>query len=182
MDFSEYSKKLKLAYDLVYRKSIHDDGSVQMRFTSPLPNQPYWTHLMNVHNLLISWGVKDYEVLLAAVLHDLVEDSDVTLDYLKKNLSPKTAKLIALVSKPNNYSKEDARIFYGNISKNKNAILIKIADRIDNLLTHKVYLKNKEELKDSILETKKYFKPMAKKVRLEKILKTVILYCEKFTE
>ena len=47
---------------------------------------PYMTHLLNVCKLVAENNCSD-EVLAAALLHDVVEDTEVTLNKLKKHLA-----------------------------------------------------------------------------------------------
>ncbi|MFW5702777.1 MAG: hypothetical protein ACOCXP_02305 [Candidatus Dojkabacteria bacterium] len=47
----------------------------EKRMLSPKPDlEPYWHHLVRVHQKLIELGEKDEDLLLAALLHDSVED------------------------------------------------------------------------------------------------------------
>lgn len=174
---NDYRLLLKKAYGLAFHKHVLKDKSVDMRNYSPLPNQPFWTHLMNVHNYLIIWGEKDPDVLLAAILHDVVEDSDVTTDYLEKEFSYKTAYLVKLLSKTkpsDDMTKKEFDEYFKNISTSKEAAKIKVMDRIDNLLTHSMYRNNNARVKSTLQETKKYFLKLARIAGMEKELKNAI--------
>jgi GTP pyrophosphokinase len=153
----------------------------EMRFSSAIKNQPYWTHLLNVHNYLITYGETDENVLIAALLHDAVEDSDISVSYLSLNFNAEIAKIVELLSKPSNYEDCDADIFYTNILKSKNvgALKIKVFDRIDNLLTNMAFNSDIIKVQKYINETEKYFRPIAEKVGLEIYLDSVIVYLKK---
>jgi len=43
---------------------------------------PYWRHLNDVHNMLKRMGKNDDEVLQVGWLHDIIEDTDMTIDDL----------------------------------------------------------------------------------------------------
>lgn len=47
-------------------------------------NIPYINHPIEVANILVQSGVKDFNVLSAALLHDTVEDTDTTAEELDK--------------------------------------------------------------------------------------------------
>lgn len=172
MNFETYLKLRAKAFDLVASTS---QGVV--RFHSPIPKQPYWTHLMNVHNYLIAKGIKDYDVLIGAILHDVVEDSEITISNLRKNFSVKISKIVELVTKVNNIS-DDA--FYRKIldSNNVGVMQIKIADRIDNALTNYSYSIDKNSVAQKVVETKKYFTKMAKIIGWDNDLKNILDYLE----
>lgn len=180
MDKQTYLKKRKQAFDLVYRMSIDANGVMQLRETSVSPNQAYWTHLQNVHDFLISWGVTDYEILLAAILHDVVEDTAVTLEEIKHDYSERVGKIVALVSKDPDFGPTTAKKYFDGIMTDPAAMVIKVADRIDNLLTHRVNLADSAQILGTIAETKEYYRPMARIVGRVKELESAIEYTEWF--
>ncbi len=69
-------------------------------------NQPYIFHPLEVMSL-VSMMTLDEEVLCAAILHDTVEDTDVSIEDIKENFSDRVASLV-------NYESEDKR---GNVNK-----------------------------------------------------------------
>lgn len=89
--------------------------------------QPYILHPLR---LMVKFD--DDEVLrIIAVLHDVVEDSDVSLDELKaEGFSEKIIEAIDCLTKKENESYED---FILRISKNELATKVKIEDLKDNL-------------------------------------------------
>lgn len=173
MPFEEYLKLRKLAFNLVAKKS---DG--EMRHFSPIKNQPYWTHLMNVHNYLVIKELEDYEILLAAILHDIVEDSDVSIADITQNFNTRIATIVEAVTKKENYTPKD---FYTNILNNSDLgpCYIKVSDRIDNILTNYCYSYEKCQYYDQIEETRHWFIPMAERVGLVDDLISAINYYSK---
>lgn len=173
MTFKKYIELRTQAFELVYEKS-----KGEMRYYSPIEKQPYWTHLMNVHNFLIIRGETDHEILLAAILHDVIEDSDITVEYLTKHFSIRISEHVQIVSKPDNF---DPEIFYKKILNNWDVapMKIKVADRIDNMLTNYCYSDKATNTEKYLIETKKYFVPMAKKLGWEESLQNALLYYQK---
>lgn len=98
--------------------------------------EDYITHCIAVADILVSYGADD-ETLAAAYLHDVVEDTKVSLEEIDKKFGGEIAFLVDGVTKPKkdmrwqtafekvrDYSKKDKRV-----------LLIKLADRIHNLET-----------------------------------------------
>lgn len=141
MNFQTYIKLRKKAFDLVKEKSGDDT-----RYSSPIKDdQPIWIHLMNVHNFLITKGIEDYETLLAAILHDIVEDYDVTINDLKNEFSEKVANIVDRLTK----RAGESNLEYFTKIRNYHSpapIEIKVADKIDNALTHYCYWDKKLKL------------------------------------
>ena len=55
---------------------------------------PYINHPIEVANILVKAGVKDYDVLAAALLHDTVEDTDTTEEELEKKFGSKIKNIV----------------------------------------------------------------------------------------
>lgn len=68
--------------------------------------QPYIFHPLEVLNL-VSMMTLDDEILCAAILHDTVEDTDVTIEDIKREFGERVAAMVA-------YESEDKR---GNVNK-----------------------------------------------------------------
>lgn len=174
MDFQKYRELEIKAWALVAEKAGNE-----MRNSSAIPNQPYWTHLIEVHMAQIVNGVTDPEELLATILHDIVEDSDVTANYLAKEFSQKVADIVSLVSKPMPFVPET---FYSSImsadeSIGLPAMRIKVHDRINNLITNMAH-NLPEKAEKYAAEARQYFMPMAEKVGLVQQLEPAIRYVE----
>ncbi len=105
--------------------------------------EDYVTHPVAVAMLLLEIGA-DEESLIAALLHDTVEDTDVTLEDVEKEFGKKIATItdsITKVSNINLFSSPDEnktatfrKMFSGGITDER-AILIKLADRAHNTET-----------------------------------------------
>jgi len=80
-------------------------------------------------------GVKDAEILAAAILHDTLEDTQTTLEELRKAFGRRVASLVAEVTDDKTLPKQvrkQRQIDHGS-SKSQGAALIKVADKICNL-------------------------------------------------
>jgi len=117
-------------------------------------NTPYYTHLFRVGDILSEYGFSD-DVVKAGLLHDLVEDTDYELDYIKENFGEDIAKYVDFVSEEKNLPWKERKLEYiRKLFSNESpveSIAISMADKIDNLEDSK---KAHEEIGDEFF--KKY--------------------------
>jgi (p)ppGpp synthase/HD superfamily hydrolase len=95
---------------------------------------PYIDHLVEVALILrTDLGVSDPAILAAALLHDAVEDSDLTVEDLGE-FPERTRQLVALLTDPASaMTRGMRRAHYGQIWKDPEATLLKAADRLSNI-------------------------------------------------
>ena len=97
---------------------------------------PYINHPIALANLLLNEaGVEDQRVLIAAVLHDTIEDTDTTEQELVRHFGKDVADIVLEVTDDKALPKADRKRLQiehaANISRH--AKLIKLADKIRNL-------------------------------------------------
>lgn len=98
---------------------------------------PYATHLMRVVGRVHAWGLTDdAEVLAAAALHDVVEDTDLTLEDVQDEFGDRVADLVdRLTHEQGLKPRERTRVILDQLAEAPlEAVLIKAADRLDNIL------------------------------------------------
>lgn len=117
--------------------------------------EPYISHPCRITNALISLGINDEDILIGSMLHDVLEDTDVTEEVLSGYFGEDATRIIKLVTKEKGVSIDN---YYKNISECKKATIVKIADRCHNVST--MYFFNEEKMKEYIEETEKYVLPM----------------------
>ena len=101
-----------------------------------LQNEPYVNHLAEVTQLLAeATEGADPVLLLGALLHDTVEDTDATIDELKEKFGAQVASLVAEVTDDKSLPKKTRkRLQIETVSKkSERARLLKIADKTSNL-------------------------------------------------
>lgn len=104
--------------------------------------EPYVNHPIKVANILASINM-DYQSIITGLLHDTVEDTDTTLDDIKREFGEEIAFLVDGLTKIDKYkfsSKEQAkaenyRKMLFAMSKDVRVIVIKLADRLHNMRT-----------------------------------------------
>ena len=90
---------------------------------------PYITHPAEVAQILLWHGVNNMDIVAAAWLHDVVEDTAITLTDLAP-FGPTVTDLVDRLTKLPNQSTDE---YYQRIWESHGATLIKLADRISNL-------------------------------------------------
>lgn len=129
---------------------------------------PYYTHPLAVANLLKEKGFS-IEYQIAGLFHDLLEDTDATLQEIIELSNEKVAEAVRLVTKTDGYVMSE---YIKNIKENEMAKMVKLADRIHNLSESPNASK---EFQDKyIKETKEWFIDLAKGTVFEEDLYTVL--------
>lgn len=100
---------------------------------------PYLEHLLEALEVLVRGaGVTDPDVLCAAVLHDVVEDTPCTVADLRREFGDRVASLVDWVTVPaSDGDRKAAKEAYLNRLRDapEDAILVKLADRASNVQT-----------------------------------------------
>jgi (p)ppGpp synthase/HD superfamily hydrolase len=102
---------------------------------------PYTEHLLEALEVLVRGaGVTDPEILCAAVLHDVVEDTSGTLEEISTVFGPRVAELVGWVTIPEPGPGQDRasvkeEYLRGLRRAPHDAILVKLADRASNAQT-----------------------------------------------
>ncbi len=102
---------------------------------------PYLEHLLEAVEVLVRGaGVTDPELLSAAVLHDVVEDTPATLDDVRERFGDRVAEVVGWVTKPETPEGADPKaVKAAYLSRLRDApadaITVKLADRASNVQT-----------------------------------------------
>lgn len=140
-----------------------------------LSNEPFINHPLRTA-LTVSSMKLDLKSVIAALLHDIIEDGGVSLEEIKKQFGEEVAFLVSGVTKigamkyKGEYSDEEAESFRNMVlamSRDLRVILIKLADRLDNLKT--LWAMDKEKQKIKALQTLDIYAPLAYRLGLSKI-------------
>ncbi|XP_063706538.1 guanosine-3',5'-bis(diphosphate) 3'-pyrophosphohydrolase MESH1 [Culicoides brevitarsis] len=97
---------------------------------------PYINHPIGVAQILASEGnITDLNVLMAAILHDTVEDTETTFDEIENEFGPKIREIVAEVTDDKSLPKmERKRLQIEHaLTSSRDAKLVKLADKLYNL-------------------------------------------------
>jgi guanosine-3',5'-bis(diphosphate) 3'-pyrophosphohydrolase len=102
---------------------------------------PYLEHLLEALEVLVRGArVTDQDVLCAAVLHDVVEDTPCTVDDVRLAFGDRVADMVRWVTKPEPADGADRKAAKESYLKSlraapDDAVLVKLADRASNVQT-----------------------------------------------
>lgn len=99
-------------------------------------DMPYFWHLNCVESVLTSilFNVKNEVILSAALLHDVMEDCNVSKEEITQQFGEQVADLVLrLTDERAPTRKERKALTYPKIRESKDAVMIKLADRIANV-------------------------------------------------
>ncbi len=161
----EEAEMIHKAY--VFAKEAHDG---QLRYSG----QPYIIHPVAVATILVDLCM-DYQSVVAALLHDTVEDTDVSLENVKNDYGEDVAKLVDGVTKlgkvplstKEEEQAENIRKMLLAMSEDIRVIIIKLADRLHNMRT--LEFMRPQKRRDKALETIEIYAPLAHRLGIRTI-------------
>ena len=136
---------------------------------------PYIIHPVAVANILTELKL-DSATITTGLLHDTIEDTNVTYETVKKEFGEEVANLVdgvtkisALEDKVSNNSKaENFRKLILATSKDIRVLLVKLADRLHNMRTIN-FVKDKDKIIRKAKETMEIYAPLADRMGMNKI-------------
>ena len=159
------AKLLRKAFEFSY--SAHRN---QLRKSG----DPYFIHPLEVAKILINLKM-DYETIAGGVLHDVAEDTEVSIEEVEKEFGSNVALLVDGVTKISEIKLMEFEERQGenfckmllSMVRDIRVILIKFADRLHNMRTLE-YLQEKKRRRIA-LETREVYAPLAHRLGLARI-------------
>lgn len=168
--FKEYSPNgditlIELAYDFALEK--HEG---QKR----LSGEPYFVHCYNVAYTLLEYRL-DAVIVAAALLHDVIEDTNMTPEELSDMFGDKISKLVEGVTKIDSFdfsvsdtaTAENWRKMLMATAQDVRVVLIKLADRLHNMRT--IEFQKPEKRVKKAKETLTLYAPLAQRLGIFKL-------------
>ncbi len=137
-------------------------------------DEDYYIHPFNVAKIIVSLGM-DSQSIAAALLHDVVEDTETTLEDITKIFGPEVALLVDGVTKIGrlNFSTkeqqqaESLRKMLIAMGQDIRVIIIKLADRLHNMRTLDAMSPQKQ--RDKSVETLEVYAPIAHRLGIRPV-------------
>lgn len=140
--------------------------------------EPYIIHCIYVASILSDMKM-DVQTLMAALVHDCIEDTDITKEHLAKSFGEDVATLVDGVTKLGklpfksfeDYQAENLRKMFLVMAKDIRVVLIKLADRTHNMRTLGALRKDKQQRIAE--ETLEIYAPLAHRLGIYQVKRTL---------
>ena len=169
---------IKEAYKFAYEKHFG-----QKRLTG----EEYIIHPLNVAYILTRINA-DYETLSAALLHDTIEDCNVTKEEIEEKFGHNIMTLVEGVTKINKLNlsgttealiNNQRKILVG-LSEDVRVIIIKLADRLNNMQT--LFVHSEKKKKETAKETLDILTPIADRLGINSIKQDLEELCLRYSK
>lgn len=155
-------------------KKAYEYASSKHEGVKRLTGEDYINHPLNVAYIITNNDF-DTSTICAALLHDVMEDCDVTYDELKNEFGDEVARLVDGVTKINkiNFDTKDKadvankRKILVALCEDVRVIIIKLADRLHNMRT--LWIHPREKQKEKAQETLDILTPISHRLGMSKI-------------
>lgn len=183
MDRNDIPKEYLDKVDLIAQHHPEDQALIQSAFEYALEHhgdqrrksgEPYIIHPISVAAIIDEWGF-DTESILAGLLHDTIEDTDVTFQDVEKKFGLSVAELVDGVTKLGHVvyqsreeeQMEDLRKMFIAMAKDIRVIIIKLADCTHNIRT--IEFKRIESQRKKALEIMEIYAPLAHRLGMQSV-------------
>jgi (p)ppGpp synthase/HD superfamily hydrolase len=155
MKIRELMTVCDLSWDKLYEEARM--AALMAHQYQPYDIFPYEKHLIDVVNIIKSYNLAGIYII-AAWLHDSIEDGNLTYNKIKRAFGEEVADIVLAVTDPIDMKnrKEKKAAVYKKINANTNALIIKLADRMANIKNsvrfqntskYKMYLDEKDSFR-----------------------------------
>ena len=176
----EDRRRIVEAYDFIMQK--HNG---QFRKSG----EPYYHHLVEVAYIIASLQCGP-NTIIAGLLHDVVEDTDVSIEEIRKRWGDEVSKIVDALTKiqrlklskitSEEFEAEDHRKIFIGMAKDIRVIIIKLADRLHNLRTLGALSPERQQAISK--ETMEVFVPIAERLGLDVIKSEMEDICISYLE
>ena len=129
---------------------------------------PYILHPLAVALVVVKeMRQKDAAIVAAALLHDVVEDTDYTIEDINDRFGEDVAFLVGAVTKPDKAQVANFKHILGSVKGDVRVLILKLSDRLHNMRTLDSMRPEKQWKIAS--ETRFFFAPLAGRLGLYKV-------------
>ncbi|SVB93907.1 uncharacterized protein METZ01_LOCUS246761, partial [marine metagenome] len=136
---------------------------------------PYFSHPLEVAGILTNYKL-DSKSIITALLHDTIEDTDVTSEDIEDQFGNEIAHLVEGVTKLTKIELQSAQSDQAEnfrklvlaMSEDIRVLLVKLADRLHNMRTLQ-FIENTEKRRRISLETMEIFAPLAERMGMQEM-------------
>ncbi len=172
--FSIISENHNMTYDIEKIERAYDFASRMHDGQFRVSGEPYITHPVAVAEIVASLEL-DTDSICAALLHDTVEDCNVSIETIKKEFGVDVSLLVDGLTKlvhipfedKEEQQMENLRKMFMAMSKDVRVIFIKLCDRLHNMRT--LSAKEDEKRRITALETMHVYAPLAHRLGIQRI-------------
>jgi len=173
-DLRDCMLKTSSSYDFDLVKKAFECCVTAHEGQKRLSNEDYYIHPFNVAKILVTLGM-DSQSIAAALLHDVVEDTDATIEDITRDFGSEVALLVDGVTKIGrlNFSTkeqqqaESLRKMLIAMGQDIRVIIIKLADRLHNMRTIDSMPEQKQ--RDKSVETLEIYAPIAHRLGIRPV-------------
>jgi GTP pyrophosphokinase len=174
MNLEQFTEKLKeystqdrelISRAFLFAQEAHKEQKRQS-------GEPFFNHPLSVALSLVELNL-DAQTISAALLHDVIEDTPITENQIKKEFGDDVAFLVSGVTKlekifynPNKKYAENLRKMMLAMAKDLRVVFIKLADRLHNMQT--VFALTFEQRQRMAQETMEIYAPLASRLGIRK--------------
>ena len=166
-------KKSGVDMDMGRIRAAYDTACLAHSGQKRRDGSPYVTHCVAAADISVDMGL-DEDSIVAALLHDVIEDTDLTYADIARQFGEPVADIVEGVTKLTRVqytSKEDEQMenlrkMLMAMAKDIRVILIKIADRLHNMRTMAYQTEEKQRSKS--LETMEIYAPIAHRLGMQR--------------
>ena len=97
-------------------------------------SKPYMYHLKKVSDVALDLKFTDEPILMSCLLHDIIEDTEISYKDVKENFGEEVAEIVYCVTDELGRSRKERKSkTYKKIRNNPKSIVVKLCDRISNI-------------------------------------------------
>lgn len=168
-EFLDKIQGFNSAYDMELIGRAYDVAERQHEGQMRKSGDPYLSHPVATAIILAELGMDD-QTIVAGLLHDVVEDTDYTMEQLNEEFGEEIGVLVDGVTKlgaivfENREQRqvENLRKMFLAMSKDIRVLIIKLADRLHNLRT--INYMSEQKIQDKCQETIDIYAPLASRL------------------